>query len=148
LEQSLLQLPAGRTLCSGDLVGATLNIAVAGTPGAITIQSVDEDRHALGGRVLLHHFVVKDQASREVDLCTPDADGRSLGFPVPNRRPQHMSRNRNRPDPHRDHWRFSEISLVKRKTGISLRRQATLPRAAKPFRDTLSVGLDVIASGE
>ena len=49
----------------------------------ITIRSVEEDPDAVGGRVLLHHFVGKDEAGRPVDLCAPDADGRSLGFPVP-----------------------------------------------------------------
>lgn len=78
----VLTTPAGRTLHSADLVGATLSIAVAGKPVEITIRSVEEDRHAIGGRVLLHHFVVKDEAGGAVDLCTPDADGRSLGFPV------------------------------------------------------------------
>src|SRR5688500_10820341 len=79
----VLTMPAGRALRSADLVGATLSIAVAGRQVEITIRSVEEDRHAIGGRVLLHHFVVKDEAGRAVDMCTPDADGRSLGFPVP-----------------------------------------------------------------
>jgi ADYC domain len=79
----VLTMPAGRTLRSADLVGATLSIAVAGTQAAVTIESVEEDRHAIGGRVLLHHFVVRDQAGGAVDMCTPDADGRGLGFPVP-----------------------------------------------------------------
>ena len=66
------------------MVGATLSIAVAGKQVEITIASVEEDRHAIGGRVLLHHFVVKDdEAGGAVEMCTPDADGRSLGFPVP-----------------------------------------------------------------
>ena len=32
---------------------------------------------------MLHHFVVKDASGRPVNLCAPDAEGRSLGFPVP-----------------------------------------------------------------
>ena len=79
----VLTTPAGRTLRSADLVGATLNIAVAERQVEVTIDSVEEDRQAIGGRVLLHRFVVKDEAGRAVDMCTPDADGRSLGFPVP-----------------------------------------------------------------
>lgn len=79
----VLTTPAGHTLRSVDLVGATLDIAVAGTHVEVTIKSVEEDKHAIGGRVLLHHFLLKDAAGRVVDLCTPDADGRSLGFPVP-----------------------------------------------------------------
>ena len=35
---------------------------------------------------MLHHFVVKDRDGGQVDLCDPDADGRSLGFPIPNGR--------------------------------------------------------------
>src|SRR5262249_26493936 len=82
----VLTTPAGRTLRGADLVGATLNIVAAGKQLEITIKSVEEDRHAVGGRVLLHHFVVKDEAGGHVDMCTPDADGRSLGFPVPDGR--------------------------------------------------------------
>jgi ADYC domain len=79
----VLTTPDGRTLRSADLVGATLNVAAAGTHVEIKITSVEEDRQAIGGRVLLHHFLVKDQAGRLVDMCRPDKDGRSLGFPVP-----------------------------------------------------------------
>jgi hypothetical protein len=79
----VLTTPAGRILRSADLVGATLGIAVAATQVEVTITSVEEDADAIGGRVLLHRFVVADEAGRAVDLCTPDADGRSLGFPVP-----------------------------------------------------------------
>src|SRR6266850_6669205 len=79
----VLTTPAGRALRSADLVGATLNIAAAGRPVEITIRSVEEDRHAIRGRVLLHHFLVKDETGRQVDMCAPDAAGRSLGFPVP-----------------------------------------------------------------
>jgi hypothetical protein len=140
---------AGRShLRSGDLVGATLNIAVAGTPAAITIKSVEEDRHALGGPVLLHHFVVKDQAGqggRPVHARCRRPQSRLSGAQSPP--PAHEPQSK----PARSSSRslaFLRISLVKRKTGISLRQQATLPRAAKPFRDTLSVGFEVIASGE
>ena len=68
----------GRVLRSADLAGATLQL---GNEIGVTIQSVEEDREAVGGRVWLHHFIVKGQ-----DLCTPDAQGRSLGFPVPDDR--------------------------------------------------------------
>src|SRR5438477_12923607 len=57
-----LATPAGRTLRSHDLVGATFNILSAGEPVEITIKTVEEDRDAVGGRVFLHHFVVKDEA--------------------------------------------------------------------------------------
>lgn len=79
----VLTTPTGRTLRSADMVGATLNIAAGEKRVEITIRSVEEDRHAVGGRVFLHHFVVKDEAGRDIDMCTPAADGRSFGFPVP-----------------------------------------------------------------
>ena len=80
----VLTTPAGRTLRSADLVGATLNIAANGKQVEITLKSVEEDRHSVRGRVLLHHFLVKDEAGGQVDMCAPDADGHSLGLPVPN----------------------------------------------------------------
>jgi ADYC domain len=82
----VLTTRAGRTLHSADLVGATLTIAAGGTQVEVTIRSVEEDRYAVGGRVLLHHFVVTDESGRQTDLCTPDAEGRSRGFPVPDGR--------------------------------------------------------------
>jgi hypothetical protein len=79
----VLTTRAGRILRSADLVGATLNVDVGGRPIAITIKSVEDDRHAVGGRVVLHHFVVTDESGKQADMCAPDAEGRSLGFPVP-----------------------------------------------------------------
>ena len=79
----VLTTPAGSALRSADLVGATLNIAAPGTQVEITIRSVEEDPHAVGGRVLLHHFLVRDDTGRQADMCAPDAEGHSLGFPVP-----------------------------------------------------------------
>jgi len=67
----VLTTPGGRALHSADLVGATLNIAAAGRWVEVTIRSVEEDRDAVRGRVLLHHFVVKDEAGRQVDMCAP-----------------------------------------------------------------------------
>jgi hypothetical protein len=82
----VLTTRAGRTLRSADLVGATLSIAAGGTQVEITIRSVEQDPYAVGGRVLLHHFVITDEAGKQADLCAPDAAGRSLGFPVPDGR--------------------------------------------------------------
>jgi hypothetical protein len=73
----------GRVLRSPDLVGATLKLGAGEKQIELTIKSVEEDRRSTGGRVLLHHFLVKDESGNPVDLCAPDADGRSLGFPVP-----------------------------------------------------------------
>jgi hypothetical protein len=82
----VLTMPAGRTLRSADLVGATLRLAAGGSELEVTIKNVEEDPYAVGGRVLLHHFVVQDEPRRHVDLCTPDAEGKGRGFPVPDGR--------------------------------------------------------------
>jgi hypothetical protein len=82
----VLVMAGGNVLRSADLVGATLRLRAGGEDVEVTIKSVQEDREAGGGRVVLHHFVVKDRDGGQVDLCDPDADGRSLGFPIPNRR--------------------------------------------------------------
>jgi hypothetical protein len=82
----VLTTRAGRTLRSADLVGATLSIAAGSSHVEVTIRNVEEDPYAVGGRVLLHHFVVTDDAGRQADLCTPDAEGRGRGFPVPDGR--------------------------------------------------------------
>lgn len=73
----------GRVLRSPELVGATLKLRSAGKVMNLTIQSVEEDPHAKGGRVVLHHFVVRDAEGKTADLCKTDAAGRSLGFPIP-----------------------------------------------------------------
>jgi ADYC domain len=78
--------PDGRSLRSADLIGATLKFRAHGQPLDVTIQGVETDRYAVGGRVVLHRFVAKDDSGKLVDLCTPDAGGRSLGFPVPDGR--------------------------------------------------------------
>lgn len=79
----VLTLEDGRVLRSADLVGATLMISSGGREMPVRIASVEEDAEAVGGRVLLHRLLVKDEAGLESSLCTPDARGRSLGFPVP-----------------------------------------------------------------
>src|SRR5918993_4668115 len=65
----------GRTLRSADLQGATLKIKSGGRDIEVTIKSVEEDARAVGGRVLLHHFVVKDDSGGPTSLCAPDAQG-------------------------------------------------------------------------
>jgi hypothetical protein len=79
----VLTLEDGRVLRSADLVGATLMIGTGDKQTAVIIKSVEEDPFAVGGRVFLHRFVVKDDRGNESDLCTADATGRNLGFPVP-----------------------------------------------------------------
>lgn len=78
-----LTMADGHILRSLDLVGATLTFAAEGSQTEVTIASVEEDRAAIGGTVFLHHFTTKDETGAVVDLCTPDAQGRSLGFPLP-----------------------------------------------------------------
>jgi hypothetical protein len=82
----VLATPDGGTLRSPDLIGATLKIRAQGRPIEITIQGVEVDRYAVGGRVVLHRLVAKDDSGKSVDLCTPDAEGRNHGFPVPDGR--------------------------------------------------------------
>jgi hypothetical protein len=72
----------GRVLRSADLVGTTLKIHAEQREIEIEIQGVAEDRDAVGGRVMLHRLVAKEDG-KSIDLCMPDAQGRKLGFPVP-----------------------------------------------------------------
>lgn len=76
----------GRTLRSADLVGLTLKLRAQESIVEITIQGVEKDPHAIGGPVMLHRFLVKDNSGKTVDLCMPDAEGRNHGFPVPDGR--------------------------------------------------------------
>src|SRR5262245_65594889 len=74
----VLSLPAGRTLRSADLVGATLTIAAGGAPVEITIKRVEDDSDAIGSRVVLHHFGVIDGARQQAGRGPRDAQGRDL----------------------------------------------------------------------
>lgn len=76
----VLTTPSGRMLRSADLVGATLKVGTGAGQMSVTIGSVADDSDAIGGRIVLHHFVVEDEHGRSVDMCAPDAEGRSLGF--------------------------------------------------------------------
>jgi len=82
----VLALPDSRLLRSTDLMGATLTISAQSTRLEVTIASVEEDPDATGGRVMLHRFLVKNASGGQRDLCTPDAQGRHHGFPVPDGR--------------------------------------------------------------
>ena len=76
----------GRTLRGTALQGATLRIELDGRAADVTIERVKDDPRAVGGRVLLHRFVVRESGGRSTELCAPDAEGRSRGFPVPDGR--------------------------------------------------------------
>lgn len=80
----VLTIGDGRTFRSAQLAGATLMLGTGESQTGVTIKSVNEDAQAVGGRVFLHRFVVKDETGNPADLCAPDAEGRSAGFPVPN----------------------------------------------------------------
>jgi hypothetical protein len=82
----VLTLSDGRVLKSMDLVGATLLVDTAAGQMEITIKHVEFDGEAVGGQVWLHHFTVRDAAGQDVDLCKPDPQGNSLGFPIPDGR--------------------------------------------------------------
>jgi hypothetical protein len=78
--------PDGRVLRSYDLVGATIKVRDGAKTINLTIQSVENDHEAKGGKVVLHHFVVQGDNGATTEFCSPDATGRSLGFPVPDGR--------------------------------------------------------------
>jgi hypothetical protein len=52
----------------------------------VIIADVEEDADAVGGRVVLHRFVARAAGGELTDLCLPDAEGRRVGFPVPDGR--------------------------------------------------------------
>jgi hypothetical protein len=79
----VLTTNAGDIVRGAELTGAALEIAGAEGPITLIIRSVAEDERAVGGRVFLYRFAVKDDAGAFIDMCMPDAEGRSLGFPVP-----------------------------------------------------------------
>ncbi len=82
----VLTMADGHVLRSSDLVGATLKVRSEGHDIEVMIKSVEEDPYSVGGQVFLHHFLVKDDIGKLTDLCAPDAQGKSLGFPVPDGR--------------------------------------------------------------
>src|SRR4051794_40525501 len=79
----VLTTASGRVLRGADLAGATLGIASGGKQLEVTIDSVEEDRRAIGGRVLLYHLTARGADGTTAELCAPDAEGRRFGFPVP-----------------------------------------------------------------
>ncbi|MET0429208.1 MAG: ADYC domain-containing protein, partial [Microvirga sp.] len=75
----------GRVMRSHDLVGATLQLEIAGRASEILIRDVRDDRESVG-RVVLHHFLIRAADGPRTEVCAPDAKGESLGFPVPDGR--------------------------------------------------------------
>jgi hypothetical protein len=73
----------GRILRGADLTGATIKVRSSGHVMDLTIQSVEDDPHAKGGRVVLYHIVAIQADGKATDLCNADPAGHRLGFPVP-----------------------------------------------------------------
>jgi hypothetical protein len=79
----VLSTADGRRLRSRDLVGAVLRLGEGSDALDVEIERVEEDRGAVGGRVWLHRLIAIRPDGARSDYCEPDAEGRSLGFPVP-----------------------------------------------------------------
>lgn len=78
----VLHLDAKHVLRSADLVGAKLVLRVDGKPVTLGIAGVTPDAEAVGGPVFLHRLQMVRDGARS-DFCAPDAEGHSLGFPIP-----------------------------------------------------------------
>jgi hypothetical protein len=81
----VLHLPDGRILRSQELVGATLRLGPENGNSAIAIASVDVRRELDGAPLYLHRLTTTKADGTTQDLCAADAEGRALGFPVPDR---------------------------------------------------------------
>jgi hypothetical protein len=81
----VLRLPDGRALRSQELIGATLRLGPENGNSAITIASVDVRRELDGAPLYLHRLTTTKADGTTHDLCAADAEGRALGFPVPDR---------------------------------------------------------------
>lgn len=78
----VLEAPAGDELRSPDLVGERVRMDVDGEDLLVTIEAVEEDV-AVGGTVFLHRLTIEDPVTGvRRDLCSPDPDGRRMGFPL------------------------------------------------------------------
>ena len=73
----VLMTSDGRVLRSMDLVGARIRFGTLESGNQATIESVERD-----GPIFLHHFTIRGHQGAQTELCTPDTEGRSLGFPV------------------------------------------------------------------
>lgn len=78
----VFQADDGKTYRGSDLSGATLHLRLDGKVVDVTISSIEKDDTAPGGSLFLYRFVTKSDGGDEVPLCTPDAAGRTVGFPV------------------------------------------------------------------
>ena len=80
-----MRLADGSILEGTGLVGAKLVLAFGGDTFRVRIAGVERDTTDVRGEVLLYDFRVMRNDGSEEPLCSPDADGRRLGFPIAGR---------------------------------------------------------------
>ena len=74
---------AGRPLAQDDLVGAVIEAAdTDGHALTVRIDGWERDARDPTGEVVLYRLSTPDGAGGWQDLCSPDPDGRRLGFPL------------------------------------------------------------------
>lgn len=74
---------AGRSLPQDELVGAVIETAdTEGRTLTVRIDGWERDERDPTGEVVLYRLSTPDGAGGWADLCSPDADGRRLGFPL------------------------------------------------------------------
>lgn len=78
----VLQTEDGKTYRGSDLVGATLHVKVGDEAMDLRIDAIEKDGAALGGALFLYQFMTRNAAGGEVPLCMPDANRKTVGFPV------------------------------------------------------------------
>lgn len=79
------RLADGSVFEGTGLVGAKLVLAFGGNTFRVRIAGVERDPTDIRGEVLLYDFRVTRHDGSEEPLCSPDADGRRLGFPIAGR---------------------------------------------------------------
>jgi hypothetical protein len=79
-----VSLQSGKVLRTPDLVGAMLDLDIAGIgPTAVRIDSVRPDPRDESGEILLYHMSTRDGGTGNwIPACDLDPDGNSDGFPL------------------------------------------------------------------
>ncbi len=80
-----VQMPNGSVRAGAALVGAILGVAVGGRSLRVRIAGAEKDIRDPNNEVLLYDFRVITPSGGEEPLCSPDPDGRQLGFPLAGR---------------------------------------------------------------
>lgn len=79
-----LYLDDGRILRGKDLVGIKLVLKNQNGEELIRIDSVEEDKSAAGGALLLYRLSIHSSDGKEMGpFCSTDPQGRNTGFPMP-----------------------------------------------------------------